>query len=96
MMKNYLLNLAIGMDQLANALIGGSADETLSARAHRMRAKGQRWWGWTASAIDRLFFWQTDHCFKAHLAELQRAQLPKPYQATTEATPSTTTTKVTP
>ena len=32
-MKNYLLNLAVGVDQLANALIGGSADETLSARA---------------------------------------------------------------
>lgn len=96
-MKTYLLNLAVGVDQLANALIGGSADETLSARAHRMRAKRQRWWGWTANAIDRMFFWQRDHCLKAHLAELQRAQLPKPYQATTEATPSTTpTTKATP
>ena len=94
-MKNYLLNLAIGMDQLANAFIGGSADETLSARAHRMRAKGQRWWGWTASAIDRLFFWQRDHCLNAHLAELQRAQLPKPYHAVA-GTPSSTTTKATP
>ena len=95
-MKNYLLNLAIGMDQLANALIGGSADETLSARAHRMRAKGQRWWGWTASAIDRLFFWQRDHCLKAHLAELQRAQLPKPYHAAADTPSSTPTTKATP
>lgn len=92
-MKNYLLNLAVGVDQLANALIGGSADETLSARAHRMRAKRQRWWGWTASAIDRLFFWQRDHCLNAHLAELQRAQLPKHYQSTPSTTP---TTKATP
>ena len=93
MMKNYLLNLAIGMDQLANALIGGSADETLSARAHRMRAKGQRWWGWTANAIDRMFFWQRDHCLNAHLAELERAQLPRTYHANNLSTP---TTKVTP
>lgn len=92
-MKNYLLNLAIGIDQLANALIGGSADETLSARAHRMRAKGQRWWGWTASAIDRLFFWQRDHCLNAHLAELERAQLPRTYHANNLSTP---TTKATP
>ena len=92
-MKTYLLNLAIGMDQLANALIGGSADETLSARAHRMRAKGQRWWGWTASAIDRLFFWQRDHCLKAHLAELERTQLPRTYHANNLSKP---TTKATP
>lgn len=95
-MRNYLLNLAIGIDQLANALIGGSADETLSARAHRMREKGQRWWGWTAGAIDRLFFWERDHCLKAHLAELKRAQLPKPYHAATATESSTTTTKATP
>ena len=95
-MKNYLLNLAIGIDQLANAFIGGSADETLSARAHRMRAKRQRWWGWTASAIDRLFFWQRDHCLNAHLAELQRAQLPKPYHAAADTPSSTPTTKATP
>lgn len=46
----------IALDQLVNTLLGGMADETLSARAHRMRSKGQRYWGWTASAIDALFF----------------------------------------
>ena len=50
---------AIAVDQLINAALGGYADETLSARAHRMRVKKQRYWGWTADAIDRLFFWQT-------------------------------------
>ena len=38
--------------------------ETLSARAGRMREKGQPIWGWTADAIDSaaLFFGQKDHC----------------------------------
>ena len=41
----YALNFAIAVDQLANALLGGHADETLSARAHRMREKNHRYWG---------------------------------------------------
>ena len=37
--------IAIAFDQLINAVLGGYADETLSARAHRMRVKKQRYWG---------------------------------------------------
>lgn len=46
-------------------------DESLSSRAHRMRTKGQRYWGWTANAIDLLFFWQRNpgHCERAYLNE---------------------------
>lgn len=61
-MKHYALNIFIALDQLANVLLAGAPDETLSSRAHRMRAKGQPVWGWTANAIDRLFFWQDGHC----------------------------------
>lgn len=86
------LNVAIALDQLANALIGGMADETLSARAHRARVKGHRYWGWTANGIDRLFFWQPQHCLQAHQAELARAQLPKNYQSTALAAPTHPTT----
>lgn len=76
-MKQYLTQNAIAFDQLINALVlGGYADETLSSRAHRMREKGQRYWGWTANAIDRIFFWQVGHCALAHEAELRRWQLP--------------------
>lgn len=34
-----MLQALIAIDQLANAMLGGHADETLSARAHRMREK---------------------------------------------------------
>lgn len=74
------MQILIAIDQLANALLGGHADETLSARAHRMREKNHRYWGWTAGAIDWLFFWQADHCQQSYESELQRRQLPNHYQ----------------
>ena len=76
-----LLQIAIAFDQLLNAMLGGMADETLSARAHRMREKGQRYWGWTANAIDALFFWQPGHCALAYEWERGRRDLPGEYRA---------------
>lgn len=72
----HLLQILIAIDQLLNAITGGYADETLSARAHRMRIKGQPYWGWTANAIDELFFWQEGHCELAYLSEVRRRQFP--------------------
>ena len=80
-MKLWALNLLIALDQLANCLLRGDPDETLSARAHRMREKGQRYWGWLAGAINLVFFWQEDHCKHAIEVELQRRQLPGAYSA---------------
>ena len=81
-MKQYLFQNAVALDQLANTLIpGGMADETLSARAYRMREKKQRYWGWLAGAINLVFFWQEDHCKHAFEVELQRRQLPGAYSA---------------
>lgn len=80
-MKHYLLNLAIALDQLINAFLRGAPDETLSSRAHRMRAKGQPVWGWTANAIDWLFHLiERDHCEGAYQREWQRRQLPGVFQ----------------
>lgn len=83
--KQYPIQVLIAIDQLINALIppiDGTlswADETLSARAHRMRVKGQPYWGWLARAINLLFFWQEDHCQGAWLDETRRRQLPDAY-----------------
>ncbi len=76
-MKAWLLNVAIAADQLVNAALAGAPDETLSSRAHRMRAKGHRWWGWTAAFIDTLFFFDPGHCEKAYQSERLRLQMPK-------------------
>ena len=82
-----LHQIAIALGQLINTFIpGGMSDETLSARAHRMRMKKQRVWGWTANAIDTLFFWQRDengnrhHCYQSYLSEVERKHLPSHYR----------------
>ena len=75
-MGAWILNVLIGLDQLANTVLAGEPDETLSSRAHRMREKGQPVWGWTARAINTLFFWQADHCRGAFESEQRRLQQP--------------------
>lgn len=76
----------IALDQVLNTLLGGLADETLSARAHRMRVKRHKYWGWTANAIDALFFWQKDelgqrnHCERSYESEITRRHLPHHYK----------------
>jgi hypothetical protein len=86
---SVLKNAGIALDQLANTVIRidgewGTPDETLSARAHRVRAAHPAWARW----IDRLFFWDSErrdgrivgHCELSFEAELQRAHLPDGYQ----------------
>jgi hypothetical protein len=58
------LRFLFWLDRAVNVLLGGVYSETLSARAWRMDVKDHPYWGWTARAIDLLFFWQPDHCRK--------------------------------
>lgn len=69
--------IAIGVDQLANTLIGGWADETISAYAWRTQNRNK----WLLILIDTLFFWEENHCHEAYKAEKQRRQLPPEYRA---------------
>ncbi|TFE30846.1 hypothetical protein [Cohnella luojiensis] len=41
-MKQYVWNLLISIDQLANTLLGGSPDETISSRMGKRAIKGDR------------------------------------------------------
>lgn len=66
----------VAIDQLLNTLIGGMADETLSARAYRRYLRGKPW---CARIINIIFFWQENHCKEAYESELERSQLPKEY-----------------
>ena len=77
--KRQAKQILIGPDRLASAIIAGSADETLSARAYRLsRDRGRHW---PRRLIDALFFWEPDHCEQAHLSELLRWHLPRQYRA---------------
>lgn len=66
--------ILIAVDQLANALSGGMADETISARAHRN--------GWTrAERFINWLFRDPNHCKESYRAELLRAHLPNSYRS---------------
>lgn len=75
-MNHRIKQFLIWLTQGGNVLLGGFADESMSSRAYRMQQRGHKYWGWTAKAIDRLFFWQVDHCRNAWLEEVERRQLP--------------------
>ena len=75
------LNILIGLDQTLNCCIKlsdgyGAVDEMLSARAWRLRDQHPRLHVW----IDRLFFWDKDHCKECYEIEQRRLQLPLEYQ----------------
>jgi hypothetical protein len=72
----------IAIDQFINALAGGWADETLSARAWRLRHRSRRW-SRARRCIDTLFFWQRNHCEASYQAEQQRHHLPAEYRQIT-------------
>jgi hypothetical protein len=73
-----VFEVLVAVDQLANAILGGWADETMSARCWRLR--NLRPYCWLCPVIDRLFFWQSNHCQSAYESERSRAQLPAEYR----------------
>lgn len=64
-----LAQTLIALDQLANAICGGWADETLSSRAYRESPRAEKF-------INTLFFWDKDHCYESYVSEQLRTQLP--------------------
>ena len=77
--RNYLHQLSITVDQLANALLAGYADETLSARAYRMSSL-KKHWSIVKKLINGMFFWQENHCRSAYRAEQLKRHLPEHYR----------------
>lgn len=73
--------LLIALDQLLNTVVWikgdgfGFADETLSARAWRLRDQSNAW-----RRIDRLLFWDPDHCRVSYESEVLRHHLPGHYR----------------
>ena len=77
-----MIQVAIAIDQLANTLLGGTADETLSARAYRAHRDGKMLGRLFMPLIDLLFFWQgPGHCKNAYINEFERKNYPEEYRA---------------
>lgn len=61
-MKNYIFNVLVGLDQFANAILGGSPQETISSRADKAMKEGKRW----GCILCKFLSWlQKDHCQKS-------------------------------
>ena len=80
MVKFFVWQLLLALDQLVNVLFGGYADETMSSRAHRMSQRHDTslfGWRWRlcATVINFLFF-DRNHCRDAYQGELTGRQLP--------------------
>lgn len=79
--KRYFKNTLIGFDQFANAVLLGYPDETFSARIYRKNLAGQRFWRLLRWTVDKMFFWDTEHCKGSYERELAGGHGPKEYQA---------------
>lgn len=80
-LKNYIWNLVIALDQILNAALFGSPDETFSARVHRKAEAGKWCWKALRWVINQIFFWQEDHCRQSFDSEVAQDHRPKEYQA---------------
>ena len=83
-MRFYALQFLIALDQLANTLLGGYADETLSARAWRADQNGKVLGRVMRPLIDALslvitFGRDRNHCRDSYESEVQRRQFPQAY-----------------
>jgi hypothetical protein len=58
--ESYGLNIAISLDEFGNAITGGDPGETISSRAGKARAQGQKW----ACVLCKVLAWitATNHC----------------------------------
>lgn len=65
----------IGVDQLANAILGGWPDETLSSRCWRLSLAGRDWPRRMVDGLARIFG-DRDHCRESYESERLGRQLP--------------------
>jgi hypothetical protein len=61
-LRRYLYGIGIALDQLANAILAGYPDETVSTRAALARKRGERWGCVLCKLLDRI---DKDHCYRS-------------------------------
>lgn len=72
----YFHNLCVSIDQLANTVLGGYPDETLSSRSYR-QSTVSIFWKFMVYVINALFM-DKNHCKEAFYLEVD---LPKQYKS---------------
>ena len=83
-MKQRVLNVLISLDQLAFSLITlgkANPDETISAASWRWEQEGRIQGRILRPLIDKLFFFDPEHCRTSFESEIQGKQLPEIYNS---------------
>jgi len=76
----YVKNILIGIDQLVNTILGGMPDETISAKAYRMRVEKNSFFWKNAEKVINFLFFDEKHCEDAANSELSRKQISSWYK----------------
>jgi hypothetical protein len=75
-LRTYLVNVLIGVDQLGNTLLGGYPDETISARAGRLRARP--FWKQLAWLLDKIQYMHVERAVRGEQGEVQQDPFYRP------------------
>lgn len=69
--------ILVAYDQLVNTFFRGWADETMSSRAFRKSMEQPcNNCKWIRQLIDKIFFFDPNHCEESYLSEKNRLQMP--------------------
>lgn len=75
-MLRWLKNVMIALDQaLGVILLNNEPDMTISAQAWLWHIQGKR--SWPYRLIDKIFWWQPNHCLESYRSEENGSQLPE-------------------
>jgi hypothetical protein len=82
-MKRRILNFLISLDQFLFVILSlgnASPDETLSAAAWRWELEGRRRGKILRPIIDKMFWFDPEHCKMSFYSEINKTQLPETYR----------------
>ena len=60
-MKDYIWNLLVSVDQFVNTVFAGNPDESISSRAAKAERAGKKWGCVLCKLLDKI---DKDHCAK--------------------------------
>ncbi len=75
----YAWQLVMWLDCGLNALLGGYYAETFSAHCHR--CNNDAFWYRAESIVNKIFFWELNHCERAFRITCEMAGLPDAYRS---------------
>jgi hypothetical protein len=66
---NYFINIGEIISQAGNAIfLAGNPNMTISARCYLARNHPK--WGWCYKVVNKIFFWQEDHCRSSWVSDI--------------------------